>query len=95
MLSGPRNNSVMACAVTVLLLLLGGCAANTEKDSINDSAANAPNIRCPAGYMMICEAKKTGRIRFGRLGKDNLDSCACQPEYGSGRPESPVIPSGN
>ncbi len=95
MLSGPRNNSVMACAVTVLLLLLGGCAANTEKDSTNDSAANAQNIRCPAGYMMICEAKKTGRIRFGRLGKDNLDSCACQPEYGSGRPESPVIPSGN
>ena len=85
------KHSMMASLATGFVLLLGGCASNAEKDKMGDEAA-APKIRCPAGYMMICEAKKTGRIRFGRIGKDNLDSCACQPEYGSGRPEPRVIP---
>ena len=95
MFSVPTNNSIKAFVATVVFLLVSACAGNAEKDAMNDSAANAPKIRCPVGYMMICEAKKTGRIRFGRIGKDNLDSCACQPEYGSGRPASPVIPGVN
>ncbi len=84
-----------AGVATVLVLLLGGCASNAEKDVFgDDQTASAPTIRCPSGYTMICEARKVGRIRFGTLGKDNLESCACEPEHGStSRPASPVIPS--
>ncbi len=82
-----------ACIATVLMLLLGGCASNAEKDmSGDDRTAQAPKVRCPAGYTMICETKKTGRITFGTIGKEDLESCACEPEYGSGRPAAPVIP---
>ena len=95
MISWRTKYSMTAGVATVLMLLLGGCASNAEKDEIpEDPTAQATTIRCPAGYMMICEAKKTGRIRFGRLGRDNLDSCACEPES-SGRPAGPVIPSIN
>ncbi len=95
MYSGRSNYSMTAGMATVLVLLLGGCASNAETDVFgDDQTASAPAIRCPAGYMMICEAKKVGRIRFGTLGKDNLDSCACEPES-TGRPPSPVIPSVN
>ena len=95
MISVPTIHLTKAFIATAVFLLLAGCAANADKDATGDSAASAPKIRCPAGYMMICEAKKTGRIRFGRLGKDNLDSCACQPEYGTGRPQPAVIPGVN
>ena len=95
MISGRTKYSMTACVATVLMLLLGGCASNAEKDVMtDDQTVQARQIRCPAGYTMICEAKKVGRIRFGRLGKDNLDSCACEPEY-TGRPGRPVIPSVN
>ena len=83
---------VTAYVAVALMLLLGGCASNAEKDVTTEQATTqAKSIRCPAGYMMICEAKKTGRIRFGRIGKDNLDSCACEPEN-TGRPAKPMIP---
>lgn len=95
MISGRTKNSVTAGAAMALMFLLGGCASNAEKDVMADEPTE-PKIRCPAGYTMICEAKKTGRIRFGRIGKDNLDSCACEPEYGStGRPARTVIPGVN
>ena len=96
MCSGRTNFSITAAVATVLVLLLGGCASNAEKDVFgDDQTASAPTIRCPNGYTMICEARKVGRIRFGTMGKENLESCACEPEYGSGRPASPVIPSIN
>ena len=93
MCSGRTNFSMTAGVATVLVLLLGGCASNAETDVFgDDQTASAPTLRCPAGYTMICEAKKVGRIRFGTMGKENLDSCSCQPEHGSGRPPAPVIP---
>ena len=77
------------------MLLLQGCATSAEKDVVTeDQTAQAEKIRCPAGYMMVCEAKKVGRIRFGRIGRDNIDSCACEPEN-TGRPARPVIPGVN
>jgi hypothetical protein len=95
MISRRTNYSMTACVATVLLLMLEGCASSAEKDEIpEDPTAQATTIRCPAGYTMICEAKKVGRIRFGTMGKENLDSCACEPEN-TGRPASPVIPSIN
>ena len=68
----------------VLTVLSGACASNAEKGVAEDyQAAVGPSVRCPAGYMMTCEAKKVGRIRFGRMGKNNLESCSCEPEIGS------------
>ena len=93
MISRRTKNSMMASVATVTMLLLGGCASNAEKDLMSDEPTE-PKFRCPAGYMMICEAKKTGRIRFGRIGKDNIDSCACEPES-TGRPSRTVIPGVN
>ncbi len=87
--------SMAACVTTAMMLLLDGCASSAEKDVIpEDRTAQAAEIRCPPGYMKVCEAKKVGRIRFGRIGKDNIDSCACEPEN-TGRPANPVIPSVN
>ena len=95
MITWRTKYSMTAGVATVLTVLLGGCASNADKDEIpEDPTAQATTIRCPAGYTMICEAKKVGRIRFGTLGKENLDSCACEPEN-TGRPASPVIPSIN
>lgn len=86
--------SMTACTAAALLLLLSGCASNSDNVAAGDErAAQAPVVRCRVGYTMVCEAKKTGRIRFGTIGKENMDSCACEPEYGStGRPTPPVIP---
>ena len=93
MCSGRTNYSMTAGVATVLVLLLGGCASNAETDVFgDDQTASAPTIRCPSGYTMICEARKVGRIRFGTMGKENIESCACEPEHGSGRPARPVIP---
>jgi hypothetical protein len=70
-----------ACVTILFILLQGGCASNAAKDVAGDDhAARVPAVRCPAGYTMVCEAKKVGRIRFGRMGNDNLDSCSCEPE---------------
>ena len=93
MIARRTKYSMTACVATTLMLLLGGCASNAEKDVITEEQT-AREARCPAGYTKVCEAKKVGRIRFGRIGKDNLDSCACEPEN-TGRPARPVIPSVN
>ncbi len=93
MKSQRAKYSMTVCMATGLILLLGGCASNAEKDVAGaDQTAQAPTVRCPAGYTMICETKKVGRIRFGTIGKEGLDSCTCEPEHGSGRPPAPVIP---
>ncbi len=95
MISRRTKYSMTACVATALMLWLTGCASNAEKDVITeDPTAQAQEVRCPPGYMKVCEAKKVGRIRFGRIGKDNLDSCACEPEN-TGRPAKPIIPSVN
>ena len=94
MYSGRTNNSIKACGATILLFGLGACASNPESVASGDDQddASGPAVRCPAGYTMVCETKKTGRITFGTIGKEDLDSCACEPEYGSGRPPAHVIP---
>ncbi len=91
---GRTKFSMTACVATVLILLLGGCASNAEKDVAGDDhTARAPAVRCPAGYTMVCEAKKVGRIRFGRMGNENLDSCSCEPEnFSSGRSQQRALP---
>ncbi len=91
---GRTKLSMTACTATVLILLLGGCASNAEIDVAGDNhTAREPTVRCPAGYTMVCEAKKVGRIRFGRMGNENLDSCSCEPEnFSSGRSQQPALP---
>lgn len=86
--------SVTACAATTLMFLVGGCASTSgSKPSDDDRAARAPSVRCPAGFTKVCESKKVGRIRFGRMGEDNLESCSCEPEdFSAGRSQQPALP---
>jgi hypothetical protein len=93
MKSPQAKYRITTCVTIVMMLLLDGCASSLEKDVVTeDRTVAAEEIRCPAGYTKVCEAKKVGRIRFGRIGNDNLDSCACEPQD-TGRPAKPVIPS--
>ena len=82
------------CAAMVLIFLLGGCAANSTTNTLNDDrAAESKPVRCPVGFTMVCEAKKVGRIRFGRMGNDGLESCSCEPEnIAAGRSQQPALP---
>jgi hypothetical protein len=91
---GRTKLSMTACVTILFILLQGGCASNAAKDVAGDDhAARVPAVRCPAGYTMVCEAKKVGRIRFGRMGNDNLDSCSCEPEnFSGGRSQQPALP---
>lgn len=90
--SWRKNRSFIICMATVSLFLLDGCATGTSTGTAGNSRSTTASVKCPMGRTMVCEAKKIGRIRFGTLGKNNLDSCSCEPEYNAGRPQRQVIP---
>ena len=79
--------SIRRCSLVAaisLSFMLGACAANSDKPpspAYEAATAQTEDIRCPSGYVLICEAKKTGRIKFGKMGR-NLDSCGCAVESG-------------
>lgn len=91
---GRTAYSMTACLVTPLALLLGGCASSGGVSAAeSDRASEETAMRCPAGFTMVCETRTVGRIRFGRMGKENLDSCSCEPEnFGAGRSQQPALP---
>jgi len=73
-----------------LFIILGACASNAEKEAseidkipsgnFEEQTAKVATPRCSAGYTLTCEAARTGRIRFGRMKRDDLQSCSCEPE---------------
>jgi len=82
--------------VAVVLLLafsLGGCASKEEtfgpSETYEKVATKTEMPRCPTGYVLQCEHRATGRIRFGRIGTQDPDSCACE-EYMGMPTQSPV-----
>jgi len=62
--------------------LLAGCSGNEEKilpsTEYEDAVARTPTYKCPSGYVLTCESKRVGRIRFSSIGKDNVESCSCE-----------------
>ena len=90
MQGAPMIIRMPATAVAVLLLFgVAGCASTEEGKSRKDenfayeeSTAKTVAPRCPAGYVLQCESRNTGRIRFGRIGNKNLENCACEPYQG-------------
>jgi hypothetical protein len=69
-------------AVTITIAILtAGCASNAEKigPSIEyeDATVKTASYRCPSGYVLQCETKRVGRIRFNSIGTQNLESCSC------------------
>jgi len=58
-------------------------------DEYEASTVKTPTYKCPAGQVLNCEARKTGRIRFGRMGNKNLENCACE-EYMGMPTQSPL-----
>lgn len=89
-ISGYR---LAVAAALALILGAAGCAANEERvgpsATYEESTAKTAAPKCPSGYVLQCEAGKTGRIRFGRIGNKNLDSCHCE-EYRGMPTQSPV-----
>ena len=87
-MSAGRLITVVAAA-----LFISGCASNSDEmpasGEYEAATAKTPTYKCPSGYVLSCEAKKVGRIRFGRMGKENLDSCACELYQGMPR-QSPL-----
>jgi hypothetical protein len=93
---------IQSTRVTVLALFffVGACASNAEKDAsatvesgptnFEEQTAKVAAPRCPAGYMLTCEAGRTGRIRFGRMKPADLESCSCEPE--GGMPSNSPLP---
>lgn len=75
-------------------VLMVGCASNDEQPratgAYEEATAKTPTLKCQSGYVLSCEARKVGRIRFGRMGNNNLDSCSC--EYFQGMPEQSPLP---
>ena len=83
-----------AAAVLCAALVCGGCAADTTRsgpsEHYDQATARGPAPKCPSGYVLQCESKKVGRIRFGRIGNQNLESCAC--ELYQGMPTQSPLP---
>ena len=81
-----KNIRIQITRATVLALIffVGACASNAEKEAsdidkiasgnFEEQTAKVATPRCGAGYTLTCEASKTGRIRFGRMKRDDLQS---------------------
>lgn len=72
--------------IAAAAIVLAGCASNASESGPSDEyqahTEKTPTVRCAAGYVLTCESKRTGRIRFGRLGNKHLQSCACEEDRG-------------
>lgn len=80
-------------ALASLVFGLAACASNPDKPpsaTYESASAKSEAIRCPSGHVLTCEARKTGRIRFGKMGGNNLESCSCEIE--SGMPVNSPLP---
>ena len=72
-----------------IAICLAGCASNEvaeEQGAVNagpskeysTATAKTDRYNCPAGYVLRCETRRVGRIRFNSIGKDNIESCSCE-----------------
>lgn len=80
-------------AAILAMLGLSACASNADKppsQAYESATAKSQPVRCPSGHVLTCESRKTGRIRFGKMGGGNLESCSCEPE--SGMPVNSPLP---
>jgi hypothetical protein len=80
-----RNAHAHRLAAMSLTLLLGACSSNPDRGpsaEYEESTADYEAYRCPSGHVLTCEAKRTGRIRFGKMKNRDLDSCSCEIESG-------------
>lgn len=82
--------NVLAAA---LALAAAGCASEQERvgpsPAYEQSTAKTEAPRCPTGYVLQCETRKTGRIRFSSIGGRNLETCTCE-EYRGMPTQSPL-----
>ena len=79
--------SVFVCLGVAIML--AGCASNkTAEEQAEEGAgpskeysvatAKTDGYSCPSGYVLRCETRRVGRIRFASIGKDNIESCSCE-----------------
>ncbi|MDH4110224.1 MAG: hypothetical protein OEW35_18225 [Gammaproteobacteria bacterium] len=76
-----------------LALVASGCSSQQEhvgpSTTYEDATAKTTAPKCPTGYVLQCETKKTGRIRFSSIGGGNLETCSCE-EYRGMPTQSPL-----
>ena len=75
-----KTASLSATAAIALALLLQGCATST--DPLKEEVASRS---CPAGEILICDTRSSGRISDGRFGRNSAgggrrNRCGCEPE---------------
>lgn len=87
-------NASISITFVLFTLCIAGCATDSEtlqpSAVYEDATAKTPSYNCPSGYVLSCESKKVGRIRFSRMGNANLDSCSC--ELYQGMPTQSPLP---
>jgi len=77
-------NACFSVVTIAIVMLVAGCATKTDTVGpsvvYEEATEKTVAFECRSGYVLSCEAKRTGRIKFGRIGNKNLDSCQCQRE---------------
>ena len=76
--------------LSVILLIAHvtyGCASSSgevssKRDDVLTSSAQAANIKCNAGEILVCKSRESHRVSDGRYGRKNKrnQKCSCQPE---------------
>lgn len=76
----------LSIAAVAIGLAAAGCAGNQAREESSDTYAEATTKteapKCPTGYVLQCETRKTGRIRFSSIGGHNLETCTCEEYHG-------------
>ncbi len=85
----------LAGVIVVAGFIVGGCATTDEEqfgpsETYEQSTAKTTAPRCPSGYVLQCESRKVGRIRFNSIGNQDIDSCSC--EVYQGMPTQSPVP---
>jgi len=79
--------------VAAAAIIAAGCAGQQENagpsPTYEETTAKTSAPKCPSGYVLQCETRKTGRIRFSSIGGRNLETCSCE-EYRGMPTQSPL-----
>ncbi len=76
--------------LSVILLITHvtyGCASSSgevssQRQGVRSSSAQAANLKCNAGEILVCKSRESHRVSDGRYGRKNKrnQKCSCQPE---------------
>ena len=79
---------IIKFSVVILIShLTYGCASSSgdissTQQGTRTSSAQAANLKCNAGEILVCKSRESHRVSDGRYGRKNKrnQKCSCQPE---------------